>query len=113
MTGSPKSPNHILDLDDDALIEIFRYLDHYSQLDAMLVCRRFEALIGQNAQFNKNYKMVIRRKYTFDRKSESTSEDGPASKKAKLMYFGRYFGEVKLVDYYFSPNSRLFPSLFF
>jgi hypothetical protein len=111
MAGSFKSPNHILDLDDDALIEVFRYLDHYSQLDAMLVCRRFEALIGQNAQFFKHYKLAIRRRHTFDRKSESTSEDGPAAKKAKLMYFGRYFGEVKLVDYYFSPNSKFFPSL--
>jgi hypothetical protein len=38
--------SHMLDLDDDALMKIFTFLDHYSQLDVMLVCRRFEALIG-------------------------------------------------------------------
>ncbi len=104
----------LFDLSDYDLIAIFNYLDYHSQLDAMLVCRRFEALIGQNVQFHKNYKLKIYRKHTSIRDSQSTSEDGPAPKKAKFtkfMYFGRYFGDVTLGDYNFNLGSQYFPPL--
>jgi hypothetical protein len=110
--NSTKQTNHILDLPDEDLTKIFSYVDHYSLLDAMLVCRRFESLIGQNAQFYKNHKLAIKRKLTAVRESESSSSsEGPAPKKAKLMYFGRYFGDVSLDDYVFSPGSKFFPPL--
>ncbi len=67
---STERKTHMLDLDDDVLMEIFTYLDHYSQLDSMLVCRRFEALIGQNAKFYKNHKLAIKRRHTPIRESQ-------------------------------------------
>jgi hypothetical protein len=112
--NSTKQINHILDLPDEDLTKIFSYVDHYSLLDAMLVCRRFESWIGQNAQLYKNHKLAIKRKLTAVRESESSSSstsEGPAPKKAKLMYFGRYFGDVSLDDYVFSPGSKFFPPL--
>jgi hypothetical protein len=52
--NSTQSGMQMFDLPDEDLLKIFSYLDHYSLLKAMLVCRRFEALIGQTAQFYKN-----------------------------------------------------------
>jgi hypothetical protein len=111
MSENSSERKTILDLPDEDLIKVFSYLDFCSQLDAMLVCRRFEALIGQDAQFYKNHKLMINRKLTSNRGNQSSSEDGPAAKKAKFMYFGRYFGDVLLFDYVFSPGSQFFPPL--
>jgi hypothetical protein len=109
--SSTEEKSHMLDLDDDALMKVFTYLDHYSQLDAMLVCRRFEALIGQNAQFFKNHRLSIKRSQTAIRERQQNPDGSPAPKSRKLMYFGRYFGDVKLIDYIFKPESIFFQPL--
>jgi hypothetical protein len=51
---------NITNLDDDALIHIFKYLDRKSHLKLMLVCRRFEQLIGQDApEFYGTFKLAM------------------------------------------------------
>jgi hypothetical protein len=102
-------PENLLDLFDDILLKIFSYLDHKSQLNTMLVCRRFDRLIGQNVQFYKNHKLCISRRST---KLNQKRRRVPWNKtEDKFMYFGRYFGEIELYDYIFSAGSKFFPNL--
>jgi hypothetical protein len=49
----------LLDLDDDALIEIIDKLDHKSKMQLMLTCKRFEGLIGNTFQFFKDFKLSL------------------------------------------------------
>jgi hypothetical protein len=109
--SSTGEKSHMLELDDDSLMKILSYLDHCSQLDVMLVCRRFEALIGQNVQFFKNHRLVLERKQTAIRERQRNPDGSSAPKSRKLMYFGRYFGDVKLIDYIFKPESIFFQPL--
>jgi hypothetical protein len=104
-----EKPKELLDLIDDTLILIFRYLDYHSQLDTMLVCRRFEALIGQNAQFYNKHKLVINRRHTALKTEWVPNRVTP--KIVEFMYFGRYFGDVTLNDYTLSPGSQFFPAV--
>ncbi len=59
--NSTQSGMELLQLSDDDLLNIFAYLDKKSQLNSMLVCRRFELLIGQTYQLYKNRKLIINR----------------------------------------------------
>jgi hypothetical protein len=49
----------LLDLDDDALIEIIEKLEHKSKMQLMLTCKRFEGLIGNTFQFYRKYKLLL------------------------------------------------------
>jgi hypothetical protein len=103
-----KTPLEIIGLDDDTLIQIFSYLDHHSQLNAMLVCCRFESLIGQTAQFFNKYKLVI------DRNSIPVRIKRSYTRSPKIinnMYFGRYFGDVHVNNYSFTPGSPYFSTI--
>jgi hypothetical protein len=49
----------LLDLDDDALIEIIDKLDHKSKMQMMATCKRLEDLLANTFQFYKNFKLVL------------------------------------------------------
>jgi hypothetical protein len=107
-----EKPENLLDLFDDVLIKIFSYLDHKFQLKTMLVCRRLDQLIGQNVQFYKNHKLSIDRKSTLLNLTQNRNRNRKITKtEDKFMYFGRYFGEIRLYDYIFGSGSKYFPTL--
>jgi hypothetical protein len=81
----------LLELPDDDLLNIFSYLDQKSQFNTMLVCQRFERLIGQTYQFFKNRKLVITGQSPNDLKT-----------------IRRYFGKVTFYRCRFSPDLKVF-----
>ncbi len=87
----------LLDLPDEDLTKIFSYVDHFSLLDTMLVCRRFESLISQNIKFYKKFKIVI----DHQRMSLDKIREG---KKVRFMYFRRYFDDITLNGFTLYPS---------
>jgi hypothetical protein len=84
----------------------------------MLVCRRFERLIGQTHEFYKNRKLVVSRssKLLGKRFREESNKIQTRSNKRKCLApdkflpFGRFFGDVKLTYFYLRPaNENLEP----
>jgi hypothetical protein len=47
------------DLDDDVLVKIFKYSDQKTILQLMLVCQRFEFLVGQTKRFFQIFKLDL------------------------------------------------------
>ncbi len=70
----------LLDLGDDELLCIFKYVNHKSLLESMLVCKRFEDVIGSSPQFYKDKTLTLNDQFLED----------PASEKIR-----RYFGSVE------------------
>jgi glycyl-tRNA synthetase beta subunit len=58
----------LLDLDDDVLIMIIEKLDHESKKQMMATCKRFDELIGNTHQFDKNFKFRYNQKNFLERK---------------------------------------------
>jgi hypothetical protein len=108
--NSTQSGMQLLDLNDEDLLKIFSYLDHLSQVDTMLVCRRFEFLIGQTAQFYKKFKLLIAYGF-FNMLNVEFQRDSFFKNKIykRISNFGRYFGEVTIYNYIFSPRKVFFP----
>jgi hypothetical protein len=116
--NSTQNGMELLQLPDDDLLNILAYLDQESQLNSMLVCRRFECLIGQTYQLYKNRKLIINRstKLPGKRCSEDPDMVQTRSKKLKPVEdnfwpFGTSFGEVTLWCFFFRPNDKNFAPL--
>ncbi len=106
----------LFQLPDDALIELFTYLDRKAQLNTMLVCHRFERLIGETHQFFKNRKLQVGLDGRHLGRRENPDAIQTRSKKRKLdseifKPFGRYFGDVTVFCHRFNPSDPCFSPL--
>jgi hypothetical protein len=83
---------NITDLDDDSLLCILKYVNRKTHLRLMLVCTRFEQLIGRNAPES----------YGGERVSIFAKE---------MLNIRRNFRSVRLFGFYCSPYSKFFQNL--
>jgi hypothetical protein len=116
MSDNPTQTGMILsELPDEDLIKIFSYLDQKSQFNSMLVCRRFESLIGQTHQFFKNRDLMVLSKLLGKRRNEDPIQTRSSKRKSvvpdNFMPFRRNFGEVKLVAFNFSQANKNYTPL--
>jgi hypothetical protein len=113
MSDNPtRSGMKLLELPDEDLIKIFSYLNQKSQFNAMLVCRRFESLIGQIRELYKNRSLTVTRQSKLPGKRCSEDPNMVETKTRKLnpeyWPFGIFFGEVTLSHFYFKPKADSF-----
>ncbi len=105
----------MLQLPDEDLIKIFSYLDQKSQFNSMLVCRRFEHLIGQTHQFYKNRDLMVLSKLLGKRRNEDPIQTRSSKRKSvvpdNFMPFRRNFGEVTLIYFRFSQANKNYTPL--